>query len=533
MATQAPSPLVSRGQRSVADWSDAADWSAEDPSDAYDDDRALYDGLDYEDSVEGVLYDSVADDDDEPDHDGLDERAAPQTTTTKQRLRRKVLSRDELYLNDAAGGNGQSAERMPILVCPQISAANCEPEDRFRLTNDCCTYCFGHDFCQSPYTSAATKGRCHPNANCFNRPFDRALLNRTYKQAHDEERAARSISGDDNDLHQAVVVTLTNGLESMYECKCREGFVGDGKRQCKDFNECADERHNVCDSDTMRCANTIGSYECRCKKGFRPSSYDSDRAINDLQQQQHIDTGEAGVAGASNGQPQRQRQRQKCVDVNECADGKLNRCHSHAKCINTIGSYKCQCKRGYLGNGFECHKWFSSEPNVAAYLHRHRGAVSAAAAASNRTSQDSRLYQDGGTADKSGADRTRPEEATLPLSSVLDDENDADDDAFAPEQDAEASSYNSLGRPETPRKHDDSPSDHYDDDGDDDDYGDDDDNLGEIKLASGSREKQQPPFRRQQASIGSAQYIERLIWRLFVSTLHRAICAPLAPDAER
>lgn len=34
----------------------------------------------------------------------------------------------------------------------------------------------------------------------------------------------------------------------------------------------------------------------------------------------------------------------------------LNRCHKNARCINTHGSYKCECRRGFAGNGFDCEK---------------------------------------------------------------------------------------------------------------------------------------------------------------------------------
>ena len=29
-------------------------------------------------------------------------------------------------------------------------------------------------------------------------------------------------------------------------------------------------------------------------------------------------------------------------------------CHPYANCVNAIGSYECQCKIGYYGNGIEC-----------------------------------------------------------------------------------------------------------------------------------------------------------------------------------
>ena len=39
-----------------------------------------------------------------------------------------------------------------------------------------------------------------------------------------------------------------------------------------------------------------------------------------------------------------------CPDVDECLL-KLDKCHPEAVCTNTHGSYSCQCKRGFIGDG--------------------------------------------------------------------------------------------------------------------------------------------------------------------------------------
>lgn len=39
------------------------------------------------------------------------------------------------------------------------------------------------------------------------------------------------------------------------------------------------------------------------------------------------------------------------ADVDEC---QLSRCHPDAVCYNTPGSFTCQCKPGYQGDGFHC-----------------------------------------------------------------------------------------------------------------------------------------------------------------------------------
>ena len=39
------------------------------------------------------------------------------------------------------------------------------------------------------------------------------------------------------------------------------------------------------------------------------------------------------------------------TDVNEC---ETVLCGPNADCINTFGSYNCQCRQGFEGNGFNC-----------------------------------------------------------------------------------------------------------------------------------------------------------------------------------
>ncbi len=41
------------------------------------------------------------------------------------------------------------------------------------------------------------------------------------------------------------------------------------------------------------------------------------------------------------------------IDVNECSLD-TNSCDSNADCNNTVGSYSCQCRSGYAGNGKSC-----------------------------------------------------------------------------------------------------------------------------------------------------------------------------------
>jgi len=39
--------------------------------------------------------------------------------------------------------------------------------------------------------------------------------------------------------------------------------------------------------------------------------------------------------------------------MNEC-DLRRDNCHPFATCTNAQGSFTCQCKEGYFGDGFSC-----------------------------------------------------------------------------------------------------------------------------------------------------------------------------------
>ena len=42
-----------------------------------------------------------------------------------------------------------------------------------------------------------------------------------------------------------------------------------------------------------------------------------------------------------------------CLDVDECNNG-LDNCSTNANCSNTLGSFDCQCKDGFVGDGKNC-----------------------------------------------------------------------------------------------------------------------------------------------------------------------------------
>ena len=50
----------------------------------------------------------------------------------------------------------------------------------------------------------------------------------------------------------------------------------------------------------------------------------------------------------------------RCVDYDECEEDV--HVHKKATCINTVGSYRCSCYKGYNGNGKVCKGEWAPPP---------------------------------------------------------------------------------------------------------------------------------------------------------------------------
>ncbi|XP_034854222.1 adhesion G protein-coupled receptor E5 isoform X3 [Mirounga leonina] len=108
-------------------------------------------------------------------------------------------------------------------------------------------------------------------------------------------------------------------------CRCSPGFISSSGEMftsrlesCDDINECGPSSAVSC-GKFADCQNTEGSFYCTCIQGYEL---------------------------ASQARTFRNESENTCQDVDECSSGQPT-CHESTVCINTVGSYKCHCRRGW------------------------------------------------------------------------------------------------------------------------------------------------------------------------------------------
>ncbi|XP_065089708.1 fibulin-1 isoform X2 [Ochlerotatus camptorhynchus] len=153
-------------------------------------------------------------------------------------------------------------------------------------------------------------------------------------------------------------VYQTNNQEveyNRYLGSCGFGFERNALGACVDIDECS--RENACRSN-QRCVNSNGSYRCHdmliCPNGF----------VSNSDATECLDVDECSTGEAKCGPDQVCKNKRggyvclcpaghiigrnhRCEDVNECDLHKGKVCPHNSECINTVGSYRCDCKAGF------------------------------------------------------------------------------------------------------------------------------------------------------------------------------------------
>ncbi|XP_053329536.1 latent-transforming growth factor beta-binding protein 4 [Spea bombifrons] len=135
-------------------------------------------------------------------------------------------------------------------------------------------------------------------------------------------------------------------------CVCPAGYIANPQgTDCQDVDECR-QTPRPCGSG--RCQNTPGSYRCSCAVGYRMTSQGDDCVdINECENpgacagQECVNT--LGSFHCRQCRAGYRLQNRRCVDINECQTEPT--CGPHGKCVNTDGSFQCECLPGFRLSG--------------------------------------------------------------------------------------------------------------------------------------------------------------------------------------
>ncbi|XP_036440701.1 latent-transforming growth factor beta-binding protein 4-like [Colossoma macropomum] len=205
----------------------------------------------------------------------------------------------------------------------------------YTLRNGQCT---DVDECvQSP--SLCSNGRCENTPGsyrCVCRPGFRL-----------EGNTCADVDECENEL-QCPGQACVNSVGSFNCVSCKPGFEF-VNGQCKDVDECSQTPPRCANG---RCENTPGSYRCVCRPGFRlqgNTCTDVDECLGSLQcpgQQCVNSMGSYECVRCRDGYSLQNGQ---CADVDECVNSRM--CGPQSVCVNTDGSYRCECTAGYRAAG--------------------------------------------------------------------------------------------------------------------------------------------------------------------------------------
>ncbi|XP_055626576.1 fibulin-1 isoform X3 [Toxorhynchites rutilus septentrionalis] len=242
---------------------------------------------------------------------------------------------------------------MDINEC-QINAHECLESQRCDNTIGSYT-CIRLQSCGTGYTLNAQTGNCDDDDECI---LGRHNCVAPY-ECFNTKGSFRCRQRSRTTPHHSHPIYQPGGHHqaeyNRYPGSCGVGFERNALGACVDVDECA--RESTC-RQNQRCVNSNGSYRCYdllvCPNGFM--------ANNDGTECLDVDECSTGEAKCGPDQVCKNKRggyvclcpaghiigrNHRCEDVNECDLHKGKVCPQNSDCINTVGSYRCDCKSGF------------------------------------------------------------------------------------------------------------------------------------------------------------------------------------------
>ncbi|XP_059143235.1 latent-transforming growth factor beta-binding protein 4-like [Physella acuta] len=149
----------------------------------------------------------------------------------------------------------------------------------------------------------------------------------------------------------------TSSCDAEIGCQCKAGWAG---TWCEiDQDECSSEIFPCLPLSS--CINTPGSFECQCKEGYidltNHTCTECYYGTNGYSCNQNCSCNVTkGICFAENGTCECLKgwKDTDCnTDINEC-NYQINPCQNNSICVNTLGSYRCVCDKGFFKSNHGC-----------------------------------------------------------------------------------------------------------------------------------------------------------------------------------
>ncbi|XP_055629527.1 fibrillin-2-like isoform X2 [Toxorhynchites rutilus septentrionalis] len=145
---------------------------------------------------------------------------------------------------------------------------------------------------------------------------------------------------------------ICENQHGSFECRCPSGWImGSDQATCEDVDECS-VLNGGC---SQRCINSRGGFRCECEAGFALMADNKTCEVVDpcaLRNGgcQHYCSLKHGlpVCSCREGFVLNKTNMASCVDHDECLKDSDNNCQQ--KCVNSEGSFNCECYAGYVKN---------------------------------------------------------------------------------------------------------------------------------------------------------------------------------------